>query len=77
MAQNGNTLGATILVHFHQNKLFKNKFFILVLFGLASVLATFQKIGQIFYKVSGHPAHNPKIKGSNLTINTERHSLPG
>jgi hypothetical protein len=76
MAQNGNTW-TTILVHFHQNKLLKNKFCILVLFGLASVLATFQKIGRFFSKASGHPAHNPKIKGSNLTINTERQTLPG
>jgi hypothetical protein len=31
-------------------------FCILVLFGLASVLATFQKIGRFFSKSSGHPA---------------------
>jgi hypothetical protein len=47
---------ATILVHFHRNKLLKNMFYILVLFGLAPVLATFQKIGRFFSKSSGHPA---------------------
>jgi hypothetical protein len=38
----------TNLLHFDSNKLFKNVFCILVLFGLADVLATFQKIGQFF-----------------------------
>jgi hypothetical protein len=39
---------ATNLLQFDSNKLFKNMFCILVLFGLAAVLATFQKIGQFF-----------------------------
>jgi hypothetical protein len=39
---------ATILVDFHQNKLFKNMFCIVVLFGFASVLAPFQKLGEFF-----------------------------
>ena len=36
------------LLHFHLNKLFKNVFCIFELFGLAAVLATFQKIGRFF-----------------------------
>jgi hypothetical protein len=36
---------ATNLLHFHLSKLFS-----LGLFGLAAVLATFQKIGQFFSK---------------------------
>ncbi len=32
----------------------------LALFCLATVLATFQKIGQFFYKSSGHPVLWPK-----------------
>jgi hypothetical protein len=39
---------ATNLLHFHLNKLFKNMVCILELFSLATVLATFQKIGRIF-----------------------------
>jgi hypothetical protein len=46
---------ATNLLHFHQNKLFKNMFCILALYGLATVLATFKRIGQFFPKSSGHP----------------------
>jgi hypothetical protein len=45
---------ATYLLYFHLNKLFKNVFCILELFGLGAVLATFQKIGQSFSKSSGH-----------------------
>ncbi len=47
---------ATNLLHFDSNRLFKNVFCILVLFGLADVLATFQKIGQFFSKSFGQPA---------------------
>jgi hypothetical protein len=36
---------ATNLSHFHLNELFKNMVCILALLGLATVLATFQKIG--------------------------------
>jgi len=36
---------ATNLLYFHLNKLFKNVFCILELFGLAAVLVSFQKIG--------------------------------
>jgi hypothetical protein len=58
----------TILVHFHQNKLFKNMFCIVVLFGLASVLATLQKIGRFFSKSSGHPGKvNVSVTGQKLT----------
>jgi hypothetical protein len=46
---------ASNLLHFHLNKLFKNVFCILALFGLAAGLATFQNIGRFFSKSSGHP----------------------
>jgi hypothetical protein len=46
---------ATHLLHFPLNKLFKNVFCILSFFGLAAALATFQKIGRLFSKSSGHP----------------------
>jgi hypothetical protein len=49
---------ATNLLHFHRNKVFKCKFCILTLFGLATVLATFQNIGRILYESSGHPVHS-------------------
>jgi hypothetical protein len=42
---------ATILVHLHRNKLFKNLFCTVVLFGLASGLATFQKNWAIFFQI--------------------------
>jgi hypothetical protein len=47
---------AVPLLHFHLNKLFKNVFRILAIFSLAAVLATFQNIGRLFSKSSGHPA---------------------
>ncbi len=43
----------TNLLYFHLNKLFKNVLCILELFDLATVLSTFQKIGQFFSKSSG------------------------
>jgi hypothetical protein len=46
---------ATNLLYFRLNKLFKITIGILALVGLATVLATFQKIGQFFSKSSGHP----------------------
>jgi hypothetical protein len=49
---------ATNLLHFHLNKLFKSVFCILALFGLAAVLATFQKNGRFYFKSSGHPGTN-------------------
>jgi len=57
MAQNMATPLATSLLHFQLKKMFKNMVCILGLFGLATVLATFQKIlGDFFFKSSGHPA---------------------
>ncbi len=44
MAQNLETPLATSLLHFEPNKLYKNKVCILALLGLATVLATFQKV---------------------------------
>jgi hypothetical protein len=56
MAQNMVTPLATSLLHFQLKKMFKNMVCILGLFGLATVLATFQKIlGDFFSKSSGHP----------------------
>jgi hypothetical protein len=46
---------ATNLLFFHLNKLFTITIGILALVGLATVLATFQKIGQFFSKSFGHP----------------------
>jgi hypothetical protein len=40
---------ATILLHLHWNKLFKNTICTVVLFGLTSGLATFQKNWAIFF----------------------------
>jgi hypothetical protein len=49
MAQNMVTLLVTSLLHFQLKKMFKNMVCILVLLGLATVLATFQKnIGRFF-----------------------------
>jgi hypothetical protein len=42
---------ATNLLHFHLDELFKNMVCILALLGLATVLATFQKIGQILFQI--------------------------
>jgi hypothetical protein len=58
---------ATNLIHFHLNKLFKNMVCILELFCLATVLATFQKIGQIFFQCSGHTAPYLKMRFLNTT----------
>jgi hypothetical protein len=71
MSQNGNTLGYN-LVHFHRNKLLKNMFWILGFFGLASVLATFQKIGQIYSESFGNPDGWPPLLGNLFckTVNT-------
>jgi hypothetical protein len=55
MAQKMVTPLATSLLHFLLNKLFKNMVCILALFGLATVLATFQKHWAFFSKSSGHP----------------------
>jgi len=52
---------ATNVLHFHLNKLFKNVFCILALFGLAAVLATFQKIGQFFSNSYGHPGRKLQL----------------
>jgi hypothetical protein len=42
---------ATNLLHFYLNELFKNMVCILALLGLATVLATFQKIGQVLFQI--------------------------
>jgi hypothetical protein len=60
MAQKLVTPLATSLLHFQLNKLFKNITCILALFGLATVLATFQKYWVIISKSSGPPAHDQK-----------------
>jgi hypothetical protein len=39
---------ATNILHFHRNKVLKSELCILALFGTATVLATFQNIGQFF-----------------------------
>jgi hypothetical protein len=49
------TYWATNLLHFHLNKLFKNMVCIVALFGLATVLATFQKIWPIFPPIFWSP----------------------
>jgi hypothetical protein len=68
MAQKMVTPLATSLLHFQLNKLFKNMVCILALFGLATVLATFQKnIGQFFSKSSGHP-----VRGAGFRICFDR-----
>jgi hypothetical protein len=55
MAQKLVTPLATSLLHFQLNKMFKNMACILALFGLATVLATFQKIlGDFLSKSSSH-----------------------
>jgi hypothetical protein len=46
---------ATSLLHFQLNKLFKNLVYILALFGLATVLASFQKILGDFFPIIWSP----------------------
>jgi hypothetical protein len=59
---------AASLLHFQLNKLFKNMVCILALCGLATVLATFQKIlGNFFFKSSGHP-----VRGAGFRICFDR-----
>jgi hypothetical protein len=55
MAQKLATPLATSLLHFQLNKLFKNMVCILALFGLATVLATFQKILGEFFQIIWSP----------------------
>jgi hypothetical protein len=66
---------ATHLLHFHLNKLFRNVFCILALFGLATVLATFQKIGQFYSKSSCHPGSQCRLFGYKIIkfVNKEGH----
>jgi hypothetical protein len=49
------TLLATSLFHFQVNKLLKNMVCILALFGLSTVLATFQKILGDFFQIIWSP----------------------
>ncbi len=57
LPQNDNIFGYKFIT-FSPKKSFKNMFCTLALFGEATILATFQKIGQIFAKSSGHPGRN-------------------
>jgi len=67
MAQNMMTPLATSLLQFQLKKMFKNMVCILGLFGLATVLATFQKIlGDFFSNSSGHPARCLRLLVTNV-----------
>jgi hypothetical protein len=55
MAQKLVTPLAASSLHFQLNKLFKNMVCILALFGLATVLATFQKIFGNFFLIIWSP----------------------
>ncbi len=59
---------AVPLLHFHLNELFKNVFCILAEFSLAAVLATFEKIGRFFSKLSGQPVHNLFFSSSSMLM---------
>jgi hypothetical protein len=59
MAQNMVTPLATSLLHFQLKKMFKNRVCILGLFGLATLLATFQKILGNFF-----PNHLVTLNGT-------------
>jgi hypothetical protein len=85
MAQKLVTPLATSLLHFQLNKLFKNMACILALFGLATVLATFQKILGNFFQIIGSPctrrlllskANQPnlklKIQSNNFQMNSHQ-----
>ncbi len=61
---------ATSLLHSQLNKMFKNMVCILALFGLATVLATFQKILGNFFQIIWSPC----LPGTN-TIAFWTHSL--
>jgi hypothetical protein len=60
----------TSLLHVQLNKLFKNMVGILALFGLATVLATFQKIGRFCpnHLVTLAPGINCLTLAKNVTI---------